>query len=51
MRDNVAAARGKRKLQNHIVVRVGKERPPEKMNLLQMRLTSEVAEKFQGIPR
>src|SRR5439155_10272913 len=40
---------GQRKLQHHVVIGIGQERPPQKMNLLQMALTDKIAGKGQSV--
>ena len=41
--DNVAAAGGKRQFENHVVVGVGQERPPQKEDVLEPGLAGEKA--------
>ena len=45
MGDNLTATGGKRQFQYKVIVRIGEERPPKKMDFLQVGLAGEIAHK------
>src|SRR5205085_10638653 len=55
VRDYMPAPRREREFENHVVGRIWQERPPQEVDLLQVRLTCQVAHEaqcvFRGEPR
>jgi hypothetical protein len=45
----ILAAGGKRQFQDHVIIRVGEEGPPQEMDFLQVTLAGEVANEPQSI--
>lgn len=49
MRNNIRAACGKRQFEYHVVVSIGKERPPQEMDLLDLGLAGEITKKPERV--
>jgi len=49
MRHNMAATGGKRQFQNHIIIGVREEGPPEEVDFLQMSMAGQKTQKAKGV--